>query len=186
VSLVGQSLGGVYARELAVRLGDRIDRVIMLGAPTFHPYKSNQHNRLISTFGYWLNRQTATGFAGRKGLLHWEPDRPTLPCVAIHSPLDGVVDETACHIPGYIVTASSQRSPRENIRVLSSHIGMCVSPWVLLAVADRLLADRNHWRDFDPRQYFPAYLAAAVKLVYPGTAALMNGRGAAAFVEMHQ
>jgi pimeloyl-ACP methyl ester carboxylesterase len=186
VSLVGQSLGGVYARELAARLEDEVDRIIMLGSPTFHPYKTERHNRVIRAFGYWFNRQSATEFAGRKGLLHWEPDRPALPCVAIHSPVDGIVDENACHIPGYIVTQSGPGAPRENIRILSSHIGMCISPWVLLAVADRLLADRDNWQAFDPNRYFPRYLDQVAGIMYPQGDELWKNNGTEAFVEMHQ
>jgi len=186
VSLIGQSLGGVYARELASRLGDEVDRVITLGSPTFHPYKAERHNHVVGKLGSWVNRQSATEFAGREGLLHWEPDHPALPCVAIHSPIDGIVDENACHIPGYIVAQSEQNSPRENIRVLSSHIGMCVSPWVLLAVADRLLADRDNWQTFDPLAYFPGFLKQAVRLAYPAAEALWQDQGTLAFVEMNQ
>jgi pimeloyl-ACP methyl ester carboxylesterase len=186
VALVGQSLGGVYARELALRLEDRIDRVIMLGSPTFHPYKADRHNRVIGTFGYWLNRQSAAEFAGREGLLHWEAARPGMPCIAIHSPLDGIVDEQACHIPAYIIEQSGQGAVRENIRVLSSHIGMCVNPWVLLAVADRLQADRENWRTFDPYTYFPGFLAPGLSMIYPGPNSLGKQRGAAEFVESHQ
>jgi pimeloyl-ACP methyl ester carboxylesterase len=185
VALIGQSLGGVYARELALRLEEEIDRVIMLGAPTFHPYKEDRHNRVIGTFGYWFNRQTASEFAGRDGLLHWESDRPALPCVAIHSPIDGIVDENACHIPGYIVKHSGRKAPRENIRVLSSHIGMCVNPWVLLAVADRLVADRDHWRAFAPQDYFPGFLDHAASWLYPDADGLWQDKGTASFLEMN-
>lgn len=186
VSLVGQSLGGVYARELASRLEDEVDRVIMLGSPTFHPYRDERHNRVVGTFGYWFNRQSSSEFAGREGLLHWESDHPALPCVAIHSPVDGIVEEKACHIPGYIVGQSRLNSPRENIRVLSSHIGMCVSPWVLLAVADRLTVDRAHWEPFDPGDYFPSYFGPALRAVYPRADELWKDPGAFAFVEMNQ
>jgi pimeloyl-ACP methyl ester carboxylesterase len=186
VALIGQSLGGVYARELAMRMDEGISRVIMLGAPTFHPYKADRHNRVIGTFGYWFNRQSATQFAGRKGLLHWEPGDPDLPCVAIHSPVDGVVDEEACHIPGYIVDQSSRHAPRENLRVLSTHMGMCVSPWVLLAIADRLAADCGDWRAFRPMDYFPDYLEPLARLLYPAADGLWKDRGTAAFVDMKQ
>jgi len=186
VSLIGQSLGGVYARELASRLEGEVDRIIMLGAPTFHPYRTERHNRVIGRLGYWFNRQSASEFAGREGLLHWEPDHPALPCVAIHSPVDGVVDEQACHIPGYIVNQSRNRSPRENIRILSSHIGMSVSPWVLLAVADRLLADSEHWQPFDPYSYFPSLPGRVVRWLYPDAEELWEDKGTAAFVEMNQ
>jgi pimeloyl-ACP methyl ester carboxylesterase len=185
VALVGQSLGGVYARELAARLESEVDRVIMLGSPTFHPYKDDAHNRVIGGFGSWLNRQSASEFAGREGLLHWDSDHPALPCVAIHSPIDGVVDENACHIPGYIVRHSRTEAPRENIRVLSSHIGMCVNPWVLLTIADRLVADRTHWKAFNPRDYLPGWLIGAARVMYPDAEDLWQDKGTSRFVEMH-
>lgn len=186
VALVGQSLGGIYARELALRMEDEIDRVIMLGAPTFHPYKADRHNQVIGTFGYWLNRQSASEFAGRDGLLHWESDRPAMPCVAIHSPLDGIVDEYACHIPGYIVHRSGRKAPRENVRVLSSHVGMCVSPWVLLAIADRLLSPADRWQPFEPQNYLQGALAPLARLMYPEAERLWRDRGTARFVELNR
>lgn len=167
VALVGHSLGGVYARELAQQMELEVDRVLMLGSPTFHPYLTRHHNRLVRMFGYWLNRQSKAELAGRSGLLHWDAGHPAMPCVAIHSPIDGVVDEASCIIPQYIVNQSSKRAPRENIRILSSHIGMGVNPWVLLAIADRLVADRDNWREFDPYDYFPESLRWAVGALYP-------------------
>jgi hypothetical protein len=107
---------------------DEIDRVIMLGSPTFHPYLKAHHNRVIRQFGYWMSRQSHAELAGRRGLLHWDADQPPLPCVAIHSPVDGVVDEASSVIPQYIIDQSDRSAPRENLRVLSSHIGMAVNP----------------------------------------------------------
>lgn len=167
VSLIGQSLGGVYARELATQMPDEIDRVIMLGSPTLHPYILSHHNRVIAQMGYWVNRQSHAELAGRRGLLHLDPDHPPLPCVSIHSPCDGVVDEASAVIPQYIVDQSDKTAPRENLRVLSSHIGMSVNPWVLLAVADRLVQDRDDWEAFDPYRYFPENLEAVVSTLYP-------------------
>jgi hypothetical protein len=63
---------------------------------------------------------------------------------------------------------------------------MCVSPWVLLAVADRLTADREHWEAFDPQAYFPPYLAHAIRALYPPADELWKDHGAAAFVEVNQ
>jgi len=167
VALIGQSLGGVYARELAAHMPDEIDRVIMLGSPTLHPYIQSHHNRVIAQMGYWVSRQSHAEMAGRRGLLHLDPDRPPLPCISIHSPFDGVVDESSAVIPQYIVDQSNNSAPRENLRVLSSHVGMSVNPWVMLAVADRLVQDREDWEPFDPYRYFPEYLEAAVSRLYP-------------------
>ena len=165
--MIGQSLGGVYARELALQMPDEIDRVIMLGSPTFHPYLKAHHNRVISQFGYWMSRQSHAELSGRTGLLHWDANQPCLPCVAVHSPTDGVVDEASSVIPQYIVDQSDRSAPRENLRVLSSHVGMSVNPTVLLAVADRLVQDRENWESFDPYRYFPTRLHWAVSILYP-------------------
>ena len=170
VALIGQSLGGVYARELAAHMPDEIDRVIMLGSPTLHPYILSHHNRVIAQMGYWVSRQSHAEMAGRRGLLHLDPDRPPLPCVSIHSPCDGVVDESSAVIPRYIIEQSNNSAPRENLRVLSSHVGMSVNPWVLLAVADRLVQDRDDWESFDPYRYFPESLGAVVSRLFPAPA----------------
>lgn len=167
VALIGQSLGGVYARELALQLPDHVDRVIMLGSPTFHPYMTAHHNRVIALFGYWLGRRSYTELAGRQGLLHWDSDHPPLPCVSIHSPIDGVVDEQSSIIPSYIVEHSDPQAPRENIRVFSTHVGMSVNSWVLLAIADRLMRTRDDWQPFDPYRYFPGALHWLVPFAYP-------------------
>ena len=183
VALVGQSLGGVYARELALTMPDEIDRVIMLGSPALHPYVNEHHNRVIASMGYWVNRQSHAEIAGRGGLLHWDTDHPPLPCVSIHSPFDGVVDEASSVIPHYIVQQSETAAPRENLRVFSSHIGMGVNPWVLLAVADRLVQSKDHWRRFNPRRYFPPNLHWLVPLLYPPAGKIQQHKDITALAE---
>jgi pimeloyl-ACP methyl ester carboxylesterase len=169
VALIGHSLGGVYARELAQRLQGDIDRVITLGSPTFHPYAENRHNGIVNALSARLNHQSPNEFGGRRGLLHWNPGDPELPCVAIHSPVDGFVNEDDCRIPDYILAQSTRRAPRENVRVLASHLGMTVNPWVLLAVADRLVADRRKWQPFDPQVYLSGGFSQVARLVFPRT-----------------
>jgi hypothetical protein len=63
---------------------------------------------------------------------------------------------------------------------------MCVSPWVLLAVADRLAADRDHWQAFAPQNYFPDFLDYAASLLYPDADELWQDKGTASFLEMNQ
>ena len=186
VSLVGHSMGGIYARELAQTMEGQIDRVITLGSPTLHPYKADRHNRFTMRVADVINQQRAAKLGGRKGLLHWDPDQPALPFVAIRSPVDGLVDEDSCAIPDYIVAQSRPESPRENIRVLSSHMGMTISPFVMLAVADRLVADRSDWHPFNPDAYFPMYMRRAAGMFYPQRRTLPEGRGLGPFVRMKQ
>ena len=186
VSLVGHSMGGIYARELAQMMEGEIDRVITLGSPTLHPYKADRHNRLTMGVADVINQQRAAELVGRKGLLHWDPDHPALPCVAIYSPVDGLVDEDNCALPDYIVAQSRAESPRENVRVRRRDMGMTVSPFVMLAVADRLVADRSDWHPFNPDDYFPVYMRPAARMFYPQRRTLPESRGLAPFVRMKQ
>jgi alpha-beta hydrolase superfamily lysophospholipase len=186
VSLIGQSLGGVYARDLARRFEPFVDRVITLGSPTFHPYRHARHNRVIGRVGEWMNRRSTSELAGRKGLLHLDADHPALPLVAIHSPLDGIVDERSCCIPDYLVADSGTKAPRENIRVVSTHIGMNASLWVWLAVADRLAQPRDDWQKFDPGQYLRGPLAPLSRLVYLQQSPTQRTTSVRRFIELSQ
>lgn len=186
VALVGQSLGGVYARDLARRLEPWVDRVITLGSPTFHPYRQDRHNRVIGSVSEWMSRRSAAELAGREGLLHLDADHPALPFVAIHSPLDGIVDERSCFIPDYIVAQAGTRAPRENIRVVSTHIGMNASPWVWLAIADRLAHPRDAWESFDPGNYLNGPLRALAHIAYPALGQKQPPLGVKRFIEFSQ
>ncbi len=168
VSIVGQSLGGIVARELAVALEDDIDRVLMLGSPTFHPYISNQHNKALSLMGEYITMQSYSSMLGHDGLLHWFHDKPKMPCVAIYSPIDGLVHSNAAAIPYYIRCQSEEDAPRENLPVLASHTGMGFSPWVRLAVADRLGQDRQSWQYFDASRYLNGATENLADRFYPG------------------
>ena len=86
-------------------------------------------------------------------------------------------------IPRYIVDQCAPNAARENVRVLSTHIGMGVNPWVLLAIADRLVQDREHWEAFDPYKYFPASLHWAVSYLFPEQAPQRSSGNFAALLE---
>jgi hypothetical protein len=60
---------------------------------------------------------------------------------------------------------------------------MSVSPTVLLAIADRLVQDRENWEPFDPYQYFPTQLHWAVSVLYPPRAGDTSATDIAALAE---
>ena len=137
VSIVGWSLGGIYARRLAVRTPRQVRQVISLGSPfslagrradgspgarVYERYSSRHADRRIS--------------AGRRPLARPLP----VPSTAVYSRSDGVVDWRSCRQePGPI---------SENVAVRSSHLGMGHDPAVLWLVADRLAQPRDQWRPF--------------------------------------
>ena len=168
VALVGQSAGGLFAREFVRLFPQEIDRVITLGAPTADPMHAHLHNRALELLIQRLSG--AGGFeeqAGPEGLLHWRHGQPALPYVAICSPVDGVIHEQTALLPAETVRRSSLRAPRENLRVRCSHFGMSYNPFVILAVADRLGQPRDAWEEFDPRGYFPRLSERLLRHIFP-------------------
>lgn len=136
VTLVGWSLGGLYARELAKMLPQYVRCVVTLGAPFAGSPRSTNA---------WHVYRLVTGDAfdpRRHALLAQTPPVPT---TSIYSRTDGVV-AWQCS-----VERESDRS--ENIEVHASHMGMGVNPAALYAVADRLAQPEGAWERFDRRPH---------------------------------
>jgi pimeloyl-ACP methyl ester carboxylesterase len=130
VSLIGWSLGGIYARELACRFPDDVRQVITLASPFRDPS--------ATTVARWY-RSVAPRRAGN-GHEHRSRSRtpPPVPCTSFYSRSDGVVAWRSC---------LDDESPlSENIEVISSHCGMGHHPGVLLAIAERLAQPEGAWR----------------------------------------
>ncbi len=128
VSVVGWSLGGVYARDLALAAPDLVRSVITLGSPFSRSVNASNISALyefVSGEGPWEEGSpTGHEFDAIKGEL-------PVPASSIWSKVDGVVSWSASVVP------AGERS--ENIEVLgASHIGLGVNAPVLWAVADRL------------------------------------------------
>jgi pimeloyl-ACP methyl ester carboxylesterase len=167
VALVGQSLGGIYAREIARALPELTDRVITLGSPAYLRADGLEHmNATLHLAMRWINGKKVEDHLSDtpSDELH---AAPPVPLIAIFSAFDGVVDETTTAIPTGELTFEGGL-PRENIEIVGSHCGMAVNPIVLIAVCDRLLADPAKWMAFDARTYMPTGTGFAAKLFYPG------------------
>jgi pimeloyl-ACP methyl ester carboxylesterase len=143
VSLVGWSLGGVYARLLAHLYPNKVRQVITLGSPFGGSPRS--------TSAYPLEQRPSN----RLRVLAGEP-LPGIPSTAVFSKTDGIV-------PWQIATQPTAEIA-ENIEVYASHLGLGFNPTVLYAVADRLANREGNWRPFERRgwkrfAYGPARLA---------------------------
>ena len=135
VSLIGWSLGGVYARELAKGLPHMVRGVITLGTPFAGSHKSTNAWRVYElTSGRKVEHET----------VHYDlPTAPPVPTTSIYSQSDGVVAWQAS-----IQRASKANPHTENIEVLASHIGLGLNPSAWWAVADRLSQSEGQWRAF--------------------------------------
>ncbi|MEO1043562.1 MAG: alpha/beta hydrolase [Pseudomonadota bacterium] len=139
VSLVGWSLGGVMARELAKQFPDQIRQVITLGSPLSGKVEA-------STIS-WLYNQIAGQVpmpAYMQQLMERLSEPPAdVPSTSIFTKTDGIVHWRGCIEPKTKTT--------DNIEVYASHCGLGVNPSVYFAIADRLALPENEWSPFDRR-----------------------------------
>ncbi|RPH43409.1 MAG: alpha/beta hydrolase [Burkholderiales bacterium] len=135
VSLVGWSLGGIYARELAKQLPDAVRAVVTLGTPFAGSPRATNAWRLFELLNGRQHREPRL----REGLR----TPPPVPTTSIWSRSDGIVAwQCSVERPG----------PRaENIVVAASHIGLGLNPLALHALADRLAQPEGGWRPFERR-----------------------------------
>ena len=130
VSLVGWSLGGIYAREIGRDAPALVRQVVTLGSPFAA--------RPDATHAGWLYRllnraKHEASYAGRM------KQALPVPSTSIYSKSDGVVPWQGC------LQASGRLA--ENIEVDGvSHLGMGTNRKVLKIVADRLGQPEGQWR----------------------------------------
>lgn len=136
LSLVGWSLGGIYARELAKQMPDQVRCVITLGTPFAGPPQSTRAWRLYQ----WASGRNPQQEAKQYDL----PAAPPMPTTSIYSRSDGMVAWQAC-----LQAPSADNPQTENVEVMASHFGMGLNPSAWWVVADRLARPEGHWRAFD-------------------------------------
>jgi hypothetical protein len=135
VSLVGWSLGGVYARDLALRAPEMVRSVVTLGSPFAGDVRATNATPLYEAL-------SGESVAGNSELLKAIAGDLPVPATSIYSRTDGVVNWRTCLL--------RPSDTAENIEVhLASHIGLGVNPAALWAVADRLAQAEGQFRQFD-------------------------------------
>ena len=133
VSLLGWSLGGLYAREMAKEHPEITRCVITLGTPfTGHPRDTNA----------WRVYEWLTGTSvGDPDVMAQVRIAPPVPTTSIFSRSDGIVAwRCSLNEPGPLA---------ENVEVPASHVGMGMNPAALYAIADRLAQPIGQWRPFE-------------------------------------
>jgi pimeloyl-ACP methyl ester carboxylesterase len=137
VSLVGWSLGGIYAREIAKCCPDAVRQVITLATP----HRSIQGANHAGTIFRWMGGDTSQLTPELAARL---AERPPVPTSSIYSKSDGFVSWRGC--------LEDEAPDVENIAVDASHLGMPTHPEVLRIVADRLAQAEGRWRPYRIRR----------------------------------
>jgi pimeloyl-ACP methyl ester carboxylesterase len=145
VSLIGWSLGGIFARALARRRPSAVRQVITLGSP----FRVEDEGQTRATPSFKRYAHLHVERPARPVELETEP--LPVPATSIYSRFDGMVAWQTC------LDMPSARA--ENIAVLSSHIGYGHHPAAVWAIADRLAQPLGAWAPFRPpavlRPLFP-------------------------------
>lgn len=136
VSLIGWSLGGIYAREMARTNPDAVRQVITLGSP----FRLEPGDR--SAASPIADRMAHRWRVEELNMTEAEINKPPLPVPssAIYSRSDGVVRWHTC--------INEKCDQHENIEVRGSHTGLGWNPAVLYAISDRLAQTEGEWRPF--------------------------------------
>jgi pimeloyl-ACP methyl ester carboxylesterase len=136
VSLVGWSLGGIYARDLALHAPEMVRAVVSLGSPFTGDLSATNARRAYEMLsGERLQDVDVADLAALAGDL-------AVPTSSIYSKADGIVN--------WRTSVLRPSASAENIEVyLASHIGLPVNAAVLWAVADRLAQLEGTFRPFD-------------------------------------
>ncbi|WP_370399146.1 esterase/lipase family protein [Sulfitobacter sp. JB4-11] len=135
VSIVGWSLGGIYARQLGKMMPKLIRQVISMGSPFGgSPRATNA----------WRVYEMASGQSSHDGERHMggaiSAPAP-VPSTAIYSKTDGICAWQNC--------IEEKSEIAENIEVRGSHCGLGHHPAAVYAVADRLAQPEGEWQPFD-------------------------------------
>ena len=130
ISLIGWSLGGIYAREIARTMPASVRQVITLGSPFRHTPGEESHPAAA-----------VRAVARRRGVSTTLDQSPLpVPSTAIYTRTDGVVPWRA--------SRNNDGEQAESIEVVGSHSGLGHHPAVLWAVADRLAQPPGEWAPF--------------------------------------
>lgn len=138
VSLVGWSLGGLYARQLAKQVPDKVRCHISLGSPFAGSPKSTNA---------WRAYELASGgkVEDLDLLTHGLAEAPPVPSTSIFSRTDGICAWQAC--------LNEDGPETENIEVVGSHLGLGHHPAAVFAIADRLAQPEGEWKKFNRRGF---------------------------------
>lgn len=123
VSIIGFSMGGLFARWLALRMPDQVRQVITVCSPIHDPARN-----------FWLPLEPFLGMWGGRAIkdLALEIARPLpVPCTVVYSRDDGLVNWSAC---------PDASCPADCLEITGPHVLIARNAEVVRLIAQRLSA----------------------------------------------
>ena len=139
LSLVGQSLGGVFARELARDYPEKVRQIITLGSPVA------ARNSAVTVRALRHLLKASAGQSVEEMVVMMEERNfhisPEVPVTAVFSKGDGVVHWASCK-EGF------EDESTQNIEVPGSHCGMGFNALIYFIIMNRLSQQLDSWQKF--------------------------------------
>ena len=158
ITLIGWSLGGIYARVLARQHPEHFRQVITMGSP----FRTRMGDR-TAVSGLWESLQPLHDPSFFASFLNDERPPLHVPTTSIYSRSDGVVSWRLC---------LEEKSPiAENVEIVGSHSGMGFNTAVAFVIADRLSQSPGQWARFRSPLWLRALYPPAKNFRRPRTAA---------------
>jgi pimeloyl-ACP methyl ester carboxylesterase len=146
VSLVGWSLGGVFAFYAAHVAPECVRSAISLGSPLRLDPDRPPPPSVLAMYRAFENPQGTLAHQSRSRTKAMRTP-PPVPSTCLYSDSDGIV-------PPQQATLDGDPKNHENIRVPGSHSGLGVNALAMWIVADRLAQAEGKWRPFHPSSAF--------------------------------
>lgn len=134
VTLIGWSLGGLYAVALAHRFPQWVRQVITLGTP----YGDPRGTALYSVMGSMYDNDVQEEALERWVAHTYRGGKLRVPVLALYSESDGIVGAGIAKCqgdPGYVT----------NMAVMASHVGFPFNPLVFAVIGNHLVEPHERW-----------------------------------------
>ncbi len=158
VSLIGSSLGGLYAREMAREFPHMVRDVHTLGSPFANMDSPDHIAKFVRSLYLLLNPQNTHHLEDEEMIRRFTTP-PPVPTTSTLSKSDIVV-HWRCSLNPHAPFA-------ENVEIDSSHVGMPWNPAAQVVVLDRLAQNPETWKPFNPEKYGAAFPSAVIKSDLP-------------------
>jgi pimeloyl-ACP methyl ester carboxylesterase len=149
VSLVGWSLGGVFALYGAHQAPECVRMVITLGSPVSVDPGGSRSPAFVKAMYRLVAHPMGPDVHSAQPRAKRLRERVPLPAPVscLYSISDGVV-------PPQEATLHGDPALHENIRVQGSHVGLGFNPMVLAILAERLAQPEGGWKPFSPQGWW--------------------------------
>jgi|AntRauTorcE11897_2_1112592.scaffolds.fasta_scaffold00114_6 pimeloyl-ACP methyl ester carboxylesterase len=137
VNIVGQSLGGCYARTIGNEIPDYVNVIVTLGSPIkgidkIDPRSVDKYNTLVGL--------ADAAFLHHSEYFHSFSVNPSVPTTSLYSKSDGVVH--------WSLSAIDESPLSENIEINGNHFGMGFDISNISVIGDRIKQSKENWNKF--------------------------------------